>query len=121
MKILADQHISPRTVRFLRSLGYNTVRVNDLLRADAADEEIIARAIADSRVILTQDLDFSALIALSGKALPSPICLRLSSSRIENVNNILERVLPMIEEDLRAGMIVTVGDHHIRRRKLPLA
>jgi len=48
---------------------------------------------------LTQDLDLSEIIALSGKMKPSLISLRLSSSHIEFVNAILEKVLPRIEKD----------------------
>jgi hypothetical protein len=48
------------------------------------------------------------------------ISLRLSSSRIEFVNTILERVLPLVERDVAAGAIVTVEDSRIRTRRLPI-
>ena len=65
-------------------------------------------------------LDFSRLVALGGKRGPSLILLRLSSSRIEYVNALLEKVLPSIEQDVAHGTIVTVEDHRIRRRPLPI-
>ncbi len=120
MRILADVHISPRTVEFLRSLGHDTVRVSDALAPSAADDEIVAEAIRDRRVILTQDLDFSAIVALSGRAVPSVVSLRLTSSRIETVNARLDQLLPVIEPDLMHGTLVTVEDARIRTRKLPL-
>jgi predicted nuclease of predicted toxin-antitoxin system len=80
MRLLADLHISPRTVGFLRSLGHDVVRVDDILPSTAADEVIVARAIEEGRTVLTQDLDFLAIIALAGKNVPSLISLRLSSS-----------------------------------------
>jgi len=46
--------------------------------------------------------------------------LRLSSSRIEFVDGILERVLPSIEPDAMAGAIVTVEDTRVRVRRLPV-
>jgi predicted nuclease of predicted toxin-antitoxin system len=116
MKILADVHISPRTVRFLRELGHDAVRVCDVMPASSPDAAIVARADSDGRVILTQDLGFSAIIALSGRAHPSVISLRLSSSRIERVN----AVLPQIEDAARVGAIVSVEDHQIRCRDLPV-
>ena len=73
MRILADVHISPRTVKYLRSLGHDTVRVSDALAPSAADYEIVAEAIRDRRFILTQDLDFSAIVALSGRTVPSGV------------------------------------------------
>lgn len=44
MKLLADLHISPRTVAFLRSLGHEAVRVDGILPKTASDEEIVAAA-----------------------------------------------------------------------------
>jgi len=83
MKILADLHISPKTVLFLRNIGHDAVRVNEIMSPTSTDKEIVETAINSNRVILTQDLDFSEIIALSGKSQPSLISLRLSSSRIE--------------------------------------
>jgi predicted nuclease of predicted toxin-antitoxin system len=68
---------------------------------------------------LTQDLDFSEIIALSGKMKPSLISLRLSSSHIEFVNAILEKVLPSIEKDAEKGAIISVEDDKIRIRHQP--
>lgn len=121
MRLLADLHISPRTVSFLRSLGHDVVRVNEILPTTATDQEIILKAIAESRIILTQDMDFSALIALRGSKVPSLVSLRLSSSRVEVVSSVLEKILPTIEKDLLDGAIVTVEDTRIRRRRLPVS
>lgn len=120
MRLLADLHISPRTVELLRSLGHDVVRADELLPATAADEALVSRAIEERRAILTQDLDLSAIIALAGKNRPSLISLRLSSSRIEYVNTILQKILPAVEQDVLSGMIITVEDDRIRRRPLPI-
>lgn len=119
MRLLADMHIAPGTVRFLRSLGHDVVRVDELLLPSAADEAIVAAATRDGRYILTQDLDFSASVALSGRTVPSVISLRLSSSRAERVNAVLQEVLPSLEKDLLEGAIVTVQDGRVRLRRLP--
>jgi predicted nuclease of predicted toxin-antitoxin system len=119
MRILADMHISPVTVRFLQGLGHEAVRINEVMTLNASDREIVERAGSSERVILTQDLDFSEIIALSGKMKPSLISLRLSSSRIEFVNAILEKVLPRIEKDVEKGVIISVEDDKIRIRHLP--
>ncbi len=94
-------------------------RVDELLSPSAADGEIVVRAREVGRTILTQDLDFSAIIALSGRAAPSLITLRLSSSRLEYVNQLLERILPGLEQDVLTGMMVTVEDRAIRRCQYP--
>jgi predicted nuclease of predicted toxin-antitoxin system len=121
MRLLADMHVAPRTVTFLRSLGHDVVRVSELLPPTATDEAIVATAVRERRGILTQDLDFSAIVALSGKTVPSVISLRLSSSRVERVNALLQAVLPSLEGDVPSGAIVTVEDGRVRRRLLPIS
>lgn len=120
MKLLADVHISPRTVEFLRSLGHDVIRVPEVLPASASDAAIIQHARQHDQVILTQDLDFSALVALSGATRPSILSLRLASARIEHVNEVLQRVLADLGPTLRAGAIVSVEEHRIRIRDLPI-
>jgi len=93
MRLLADMHIAPRTVRFLRSLGHDVVRVDELLQSTATDVAIVAAATREGRSIL----------ALSGRTAPSVISLRLSSSRVERVNAVLQEVLPGVEQDLLHG------------------
>jgi predicted nuclease of predicted toxin-antitoxin system len=39
MKLLADLHISPRRVSFLRTLGYEVLRVDAILPKTATDEK----------------------------------------------------------------------------------
>jgi len=120
VRLLADVHLSPETVRFLRQLGYDAVRVTERLPSSASDEEIISLAAAETRCVITQDLDFSALMALSGRTAPSIITLRLASSRVEYVNAILDRALPQCAADVSAGSLITIEEHGIRCRSLPL-
>ena len=120
MRFLADMHIAPRTVTFLQPLGHDVGRVDELLVPTATDEDVVAAAARDGRCVLTQDLDFSAIVALSGRAVPSVISLRLSSSRVDRVNAVLQEILPAVEKDLVAGAIVTVQDGRVRVRRLPV-
>jgi hypothetical protein len=53
-------------------------------------------------------------MALSGRTMPSVITLRLAFSRIGYVNQLLEKALPAIEQDVRAGSLITVEDHGLR-------
>ena len=121
MKILADMHISPVPVHFLQTLGYDTIRVNEIMPSNSSDRKIVEAAKKEDRVIITQDLDFSQIISFSGEKIPALISLRLSSSRIEIINKRLEKVLPMIESDIEKGSIVVVEDNRIRSRHLPIS
>jgi predicted nuclease of predicted toxin-antitoxin system len=120
-KYIADVHISPLTVSELQQAGYDIDRVTDFLPATASDEEIITFAITVGAVIVTQDLDFSALIVQSGLAKPSVVSLRLGNARPHIVTQILKQVLPQIQAELEAGVIVSVEESHFRIRELPVA
>lgn len=120
MRLIADLHISPDTVKFLCSLGHDVVRVGEVLAPTSIDTSIVEFAAAEGRSILTQDLDFSAIIALSGRSSPSVLSLRLSCSRIERVNEVLARTLPLVEALLQRGAIISVEDDRVRSRSLPV-
>ena len=77
LKFIADVHISPITVSELSDIGYDIQRVTEFLPANTTDEEIIKLSIQKNAVIITQDLDFSNLIILSGLKKPSIISIRI--------------------------------------------
>ena len=120
MRILSDANISHYTVQHLNALSHDAVYAPDVLSPTADDRSIVSIAAAENRVILTQDLDFTNHIALSRAAQPSLISLRLSDSRVANVNRALESVLPNLGEPVAGGIIATVEDTRVRIRQLPL-
>ena len=113
-------HISPATVQHLIELGHDVVRVSAVMPNNAADREIVDWAVAHERAVLTQDLDFSDIVALSGAGRPSLITLRLSDSRVDNVNRVLSSVLFRLESQVSNGIAVTVEDSRVRIRRLPI-
>ena len=120
MKFLADMGISMRTVVWLRTLGHDAVHLREQGLQRAVDTEIVAKASAEGRIVLTMDLDFGYLLAVSGQHVPSVILLRLSDERSEVVNDRLGDVLAQCYEALEAGAIISVGDETIRVRRLPI-
>jgi len=120
LRLIADVHISPVTVAALKVQGYDIVRTTDVLPPTAADAEILEVARVENRVILTQDLDFSMLVALGNYGLPSLITLRLSSVKPDLVTQKLLDVLPTVETELTEGAAVTINDDSVRIRKLPI-
>jgi len=120
LRFIADIHISPLTVAALRQQGYDTLRITEVLPATAADLEILELARAENRIVLTQDLDFSALVALGGYVQPSLVTLRLSSAQPDVVSRRLLEVLPQLEQVLVEGSAITIEDNTVRFRKLPI-
>lgn len=120
IRLLADVHISPKTVGDLQKQGYEIMRSSEVLPANAPDINILEFARIENWVVLTQDLDFSMLVALSKYSQPSLITLRLSSAKPDIVTQKLLEVLPQIEEALQEGSAITIQDESIRIRKLPV-
>ena len=84
------------------------------------DPDILTRARQEGRALLTSDLGFSDLLAHSGAELPSVIIFRLSDMRPASVNTHLDVALRQCVSDLAAGAILSVTDHRIRVRRLPI-
>ena len=120
IRLLADVHISPKTVADLQKQGYEIMRSSEFLPANAPDINILEFARTENWVVLTQDLDFSMLVALSRYSQPSLITLRLSSAKPDIVTQKLLDVLPQIEEALQEGSAITIQEESIRIRKVPV-
>lgn len=120
MRYLADLHISPLSVRALQARGHEISRITDFLPPTATDLEILALARRQGAVLITADLDFSALIATRGETGPSVISLRLALPSPERITTVLEQALPGLQPDLEEGAIASVDESSIRIRRLPV-
>jgi predicted nuclease of predicted toxin-antitoxin system len=62
MKFLVDECLSTRLVRFLAAAGHDAIHVDDHDLAGRPDEEVLAKAVSDSRVLLSADTDFGEIL-----------------------------------------------------------
>jgi predicted nuclease of predicted toxin-antitoxin system len=120
MKFLLDMGLAQTTAAFLRSQGYDALHVREQGLQQAKDDEIVGKARREKRVIVTHDLDFGRLIALSQRQLPSVITLRLENMQPANVNRQLREVLARFSPELEKGALVSVNEQAIRVRSLPI-
>ena len=121
LRFLVDMNLSPKTVTNLQQQGWDVLRVSQVLPMDAEDSEILKFAHQQNRVIITQDLDFSSLLALGGYEKPSLITFRLSVPDSETITRKLLEILPHIENRLSQGCAVTINDRNVRIRPLPIS
>jgi predicted nuclease of predicted toxin-antitoxin system len=120
MKFLADMGVSMHTVKWLRGKGFNTTHVREEGMLRAPDSEIAKKAFRENRIILTFDLDFAAILALSRFNGPSTIIFRLSNALPQNINFHLLRVITNEAVGLEKGVIISVEDGKYRVRSLPI-
>jgi predicted nuclease of predicted toxin-antitoxin system len=120
MKLLLDQGLPLSTARLLRETGIDAVHVSEISHSTSVDAAILERGREEERTIITLDADFHALLALSGAASPSVIRIRIEGLKGKTAANLIQTVLVQCKEDLRQGAVVTVEQHRIRVRRLPL-
>lgn len=118
MKFLADMGLARSTVSWAQ--GHDAIHLREQQLQGLLDEEIIAKARAEGRIILTHDLDFGRIIALSQADKPSVITFRLSDRRPVQVNEYLAQVLGRFSQKIVAGALVSVNERGIRVRSLPI-
>jgi len=120
LKFFADECISPVTVSFLLENGYKAKHAEDVKMSSAKDSEILNYTTKKDMILITQDLDFSALLALSGNSHPGVITIRLKFPSPKNVNNALKKLLDSQSEQQIKGSIIILEETRIRFRKLPI-
>jgi predicted nuclease of predicted toxin-antitoxin system len=120
MRFLVDQPVSWRVAQGLCEAGHDAVHVRDLGLGQSSDEDILQRARDESRVIITQDVDFGALLAAAAARDPSVVLLRMSDGRPATQLETLLTQVSALSKELEAGSIVVIGADNVRIRRLPL-
>jgi predicted nuclease of predicted toxin-antitoxin system len=105
MKFLVDECTGTSVVACLRGEGHDAVAVVEVM-PEADDEEILARAVAEDRIIVSNDKDFGELIYRSGWKHRGVVLLCLRDERAENKVRMTKAALAQVGERLRNHYIV---------------
>ena len=117
---LANMNISPITVEALRNHGWDIIRVSEVMDEKSKDLDVLVYAQKQNKVVITQDLDFSQILALRGYAKPSLINLRFENARPDFVTARIIDVVSSMEKELEEGVVVTVDETSARYKNLPI-
>lgn len=121
MRFLLDQNRSPRLAELLRDAGHDAVHTLELGLERASDDELLALADHEHRIVITGDTDFGALLALTHNTSPSAILFRTRwMPDAGSQSNVLLQHLDNIADDLTHGAVVVITDDRVRVRRLPL-
>jgi predicted nuclease of predicted toxin-antitoxin system len=120
LEFLANMNSSPLTVKQLKRLGWNIVRIPEVLDPRSKDTEVLHYARRSNRVLITQDIDFSMLLAIGGYSKPRVVNLRLENASPEYVTGRIVDVMTAMEKELEEGAVVSVDETSIRFRTLPI-
>ncbi|MDW7981165.1 MAG: DUF5615 family PIN-like protein [Verrucomicrobiales bacterium] len=121
MKWLLDQGVPRSTGVLLRQAGWDVLHTGEIGMASAEDKQILARAAAENRIIVTLDADFHALLALSQVQKPSVVRVRIEGLSAQELSRLLQKVARQCQAELEAGAMVSVHPDRIRIRRLPIS
>ncbi len=120
MKLLVDMNLSPSWVTRLTQNGFEAIHWSTVGTATAPDDEILAWAHEHDVVVITNDLDFSAILAASGGDGPSVVQIRTQDLLSDAAVSIVANALEVRREDIERGALMSIDEGGTRVRMLPL-
>lgn len=113
-------NLAPRWSAVLREAGHLADHWTDLGPLDAPDEEIMGHALRHGAVVISHDLDFGAILAVTGANGPSVILIRDQEPSPERCAPMLLAAVQRFEAELAQGALVAIDPTTTRARMLPL-
>ena len=120
MKILIDMNLSPLWAGFLSSGGIETEHWSSIGAPDASDKEIFMYAKAHDFTVLTNDLDFGFILAITHGDKPSVLQIRAGALGPDKIGGIVMGAIKQFSADIEKGALVTIDLNKTRLRLLPL-
>jgi predicted nuclease of predicted toxin-antitoxin system len=120
VKFLVDMPLPPALANWLATQGHDAVHASAVALDRSADTEILTRARQDVRTVLTADLDYPRLLALTGAEGPSLILFRGGDWSEPDVTARMQQILYIMGESEITRSIIVVDRARVRRRRLPI-
>ncbi|NBB74481.1 MAG: hypothetical protein GVY35_12475 [Bacteroidetes bacterium] len=119
MHVLIDMNLPPHwTVHFERA-GHEARHGSEIGAPDATDRDIMHWARTHDHVVITHDLDFSALLAATQATSPSVIQVRADDVLSEALMETVLQAVGQFESELDEGALLSVDPTRARARVLP--
>jgi predicted nuclease of predicted toxin-antitoxin system len=105
MRFLIDECTGPAVARWLRSQRHDVFSVYEEARG-IDDEEVIRRAFAESRILVTNDKDFGEKVYREQRPHKGVVLLRLADERPATKIDVLQRLLSAYADRIPGQFIV---------------
>jgi predicted nuclease of predicted toxin-antitoxin system len=116
MRILADENVERPIVEYLRGEGHDVLYAAEVF-ASTPDPDVLSRALAEQRVVLSNDLDFGELIFHQKLGARGIVLLRLRAPSLSEKLQLFQRHWPVAEVQA-IGHFVVITNRRIRVRPL---
>lgn len=109
MRFLVDECSGPRVAEWLRTQGHDVYSAYDECPG-MSDSAILDRAVAEKRILITNDRDFGEKVFRDGRAHCGVVFLRLQDERSPTKISILTRLLSAHGDELQGRFVVASED-----------
>jgi predicted nuclease of predicted toxin-antitoxin system len=120
MRFLVDMNLAIEVAVWLRAQGHDAVHLRELGLQELDDQAVLAKAIAERRVVLTFDLDFADIATAAAEARVAVVLFRLRAAQTTRIIDRLREVLKPAVRALEKGAVVIVEEGRVRIRRLPI-
>ena len=79
MDFVADESCAGPVIRALHEAGHDVIAISEIAKGEA-DEQVLERALAEKRVLITEDRDFGELVYARGRSTAGVLLVRFPSS-----------------------------------------
>lgn len=119
MKILIDMNLSPRWIKLFYDAGLESAHWSIIGAPNAPDKEIMNYAKDNGYIVLTHDLDFSAILAVTHGEKPSVVQIRAENVSPDVIGLPVITAIRQMTAELEEGALITVDPKRTRLRLLP--
>jgi predicted nuclease of predicted toxin-antitoxin system len=119
MKFLLDMPVSFVLLDVLQAHGHEGVHAHQIGKDRASDSELLELARHENRGIITADLDFPRLLALSLTQGPGLVLFRGGNYSDTEMCDLLSRVLEKVTPEALEQSVCVVDRKRIRVTRLP--
>ena len=114
VRFIVDESSGTAVVECLRSAGHDVLAVAETM-PQADDPDILARAVSEGRIPVTNDKDFGELVFRSGQAHSGVLLLRLHDESPTNRARVVKAILEQYADRL-AGCFTVATEGSVRIR-----
>ena len=105
MRFLIDECTGPAVARWLREAGHDVFSVYDDARG-LDDDSILALAVSENRILITNDKDFGEKVYRDGVSHQGIVLLRLQDERPATKITVLRQLLENHSDQLAGSYVV---------------
>jgi predicted nuclease of predicted toxin-antitoxin system len=115
VRLLIDENVSPMIGQALQAAGHDLIAATDVCPG-APDEAVVALAIAEGRILVSENKDFGNLAFRHGLRPPGLVLVRLPG-RLPAEKTV--RLVDVLKGEKADDCIFVIEPRRIRRRPLP--